>query len=116
MGSNVSYKLTIEPYHGHPEGLPDVIVEQTIWDLRLQWPEADCYLDARGRPSGNDGPWRSLLSDMTRFSTSFPDYLFVIEEHDWDYGEWARHYFQDGRTATLRPVLQWPDFDPRYLP
>lgn len=106
MSDSTYYKMTMTGEGFDPEFI--------IFQMFKAIPEADSYIDAEGKSTGNGYDWRSLEEDMRKFSAKKPNVTFFITEYgsyDSESFEY-RHYFRDGKYALIEPevVTTWTEF------
>ena len=106
MGAECSYKLSIM-------NMPDnVDIETLMFRAGRIAPEVKVFLTELGKPTGNDGPWNSLIENFRAISAHFCDTTFYIDETiQYDGESQTKYVFHAGRYKSVEPVMVWPEFD-----
>jgi hypothetical protein len=106
MGTACSYELAIMD-------MPDnVDIETLMFRAYRIAPETKVFLTEVGGPTGNDGPWNSIINDFLAISAHFTDTTFYIDETiQYDGESQTKYVFNAGRYKSVEPVMMWPEFD-----
>lgn len=105
-----SASYTLKPMLS-PSDLEGFDQDYFFYRLRKSVPDAKDFLDEDGQPIEAGYEWE-FEADMRDFSRLFPKVLIMIEatvEYDMTYE--SRHYFQNGKSKTIEPILTWPAFE-----
>ena len=105
MGADTSHKFSfIDPP-------ADFDPAYFFFQLRRQSPSARCYLNEDGRDSGNEGSWDTLVPDLQKVTSGFPNLLVEVREKIvYEDTEEVRYRFRDGQYQMIEPILTWPEF------
>lgn len=99
-----------------PEDIEGFDKDYFIFRLRKEVAEARHHLDEDGNSTGADVEWRDIVEDLKPFSLKHPKVLMKIVASVTDGDTYQFHtYVRDGKSATIEPVLTWPEFTTKML-
>jgi hypothetical protein len=111
MGNRCNYNLEIRDNSDSPLGV--LIASNIIDELRDTSYRASEAIDSDGGSMANT-TWDDVDDDLKKFSTSYPNYLFVMHE-DWNDGHFAYTYYKDGKMQQCPGKIVYPEYDPALL-
>jgi hypothetical protein len=112
MGVDSTYKISF------PEGTSaDFDMEVFAFDVRRAGTkEGKHFIGDDGTPSGSEGYWENMIDDMKIASLKYPGLLILVDETErYEFTEFYRHYFRDGKSVTIEQIKVWPEFTEEQL-
>ena len=89
------------------------LIGSIIAEFRKTNGYAEMALNKDGKPS-EECTWYDMVMDVQTFSSSYPGFLFTIDQRD-EEGGLVRYYFFKGKTQEVHPEIIYPHFDKRKI-
>ena len=92
-------------------------VISTVEVIRRMSDEARFAIDDQGRPSGNEGSWRTSDEDLLKVTKLIPGLLLQLDKvGDYDEPFFERTYYRGGAMQKCKGVVVYDPLDPSKLP
>lgn len=111
MGYYTRHTLSIEVPKDTDEKLDE---EQIIAELRSGNEEAAYSLNESGGTE-EESKWYNSESDMKKFSTKYPECLFILEGAGEESGDFWKSYIKNGKCQRGHGKVVFDDYDPTKL-